>query len=43
MTPIERAFPNRAVRIVAPGFSLGFLFLLSAILPLPLAVVLQIY
>lgn len=38
MTSIERAFPNRAVRIVAPGFSLGFLFLLSAILPLPIAI-----
>ncbi|WP_312362768.1 hypothetical protein [Ensifer sp.] len=37
-TPIESAFPSRAIRIVAPSFSLGFFFLLLALLPLPFAV-----
>lgn len=37
-TPIESAFPSRAIRIVAPAFSLGFLFLFLALLPLPLTV-----
>jgi hypothetical protein len=37
-TPIESAFPPRAIRVVAPVFSLGFFFLFLALLPLPLAV-----
>lgn len=37
-TPIESAFPSRAIRIVAPSFSLGFFFLLLALFPLPFAV-----
>lgn len=37
-TPIESAFPSRAIRVVAPVFSLGFFFLFLALLPLPLAV-----
>lgn len=37
-TPIESAFPSRAIRIVAPAFSLGPLFLLLALLPLPLTI-----